>query len=287
MKATLGRTNNIINNIDAGLDRVRFLSGSTLKVIAAVTMFIDHFSKIVLQWLLNYYWFPMSETGAMRLDLYLNINDFNRIVLQGIGTMAFPIFCFLLAEGFFYTRNRKRYIGMMLIFAFISEIPFDLGFFSYLSTQDGTYPFYFRYQNVFFTLFLGLAALCCIDGFSYYGKSRTQKIKSVLLQAVGIAVMAGVAELIHCDYESRGVLFIAAFYVCRRNRIYQILLFLLIYIISTGNQPTAFMLFSCLLIMLYNGQRGKLKLKYFFYIFYPLHLAILYITTILLEWLLI
>lgn len=287
MRAMLEKINNGIKNIDSGLDGVRFLSGSALKVIAVVTMFIDHFSKIVLQWLLNYYWFPMSETGAMPPDRYLSIGDFNRIVLQGIGTMAFPIFCFLLAEGFFYTRNRKRYIGMMLVFAFISEIPFDLGFFGYLSMQEGTFPFYFGYQNVFFTLFLGLAALCCIDSFSYHGENRVQKIKSVILQAAGVAVMAVFAELIHCDYESRGVLYIAAFYVFRKNRIYQILLFLLLYILYTGNQPNVFTLSACLIILLYNGQRGKLKLKYFFYIFYPLHLSVLYITTVIFEWLLI
>lgn len=288
MKTLPNAINNTLNRIDSSIDNMRFLTGSAVKIIAIIAMFIDHFSKIILQMLLYYHWNPLADAGKISAEQFQHIDTFIHFWLQGIGTIAFPLFCFLLSEGFFYTRNRKRYISMMLIFAFISEIPFDLSFFSSVATQQGTFPFYFQYQNVFFTLFLGLVALSCIDGFSYKSNDldykKSKKIISLVLQIAGIAAAAIAAELIHCDYKSRGVLFIVAFYICRKNRIYQILLFLLIYILTTKSYPTLFTSIACLIILLYNGKRGNLKLKYFFYIFYPMHLALLYVASYILEW---
>ena len=88
---------------------------------------------------------------------------------------------------------------------------------------------------------------------------------------------ANVKPTFRCDYGLEGILYIAAFYVCRKNRIYQVLLFLLAYMVATGNQPPLCTLLACVLILLYNGKRGKLRLKYFFYAFYPIHIIILYL----------
>ena len=171
-------------------------------------------------------------------------------------------------------------VGLMFIFALISEIPFDIGFFSQYSQMEGTFPFYLKYQNVFFTLFLGLLTLVCLERLSCKSEVRTDKIKSAILQVICVATLALVAELIRCDYGMQGILFIVAFYICRNHRIYQVLLFLLAYMGATGNQPPLFTILACLLILLYNGKRGKLKLKYFFYVFYPAHIFILYLIQI-------
>lgn len=178
-------------------------------------MVIDHLCKIVFQWLLSDYWWGMINNGQMSQEQFYKIDNFIRFDLQSIGTIAFPLFCFLLAEGFQHTRNKKRYIGLMFAFALISEIPFDMGFFSRYSLMEGTFPFYLKYQNVFFTLFLGLLTLVCLERLSCKSEIRTEKIKSVILQVICVAVLALVAELIRCDYGMQGILYIAAFYVCR------------------------------------------------------------------------
>lgn len=152
----LDKTTGCIQNLEQRISHIQFLTGNSLKVIAVLTMVIDHLCKIVLQWLLSNYWGVMVDNGQMSWEQFQQIDNFIRFDLQSVGTIAFPLFCFLLAEGFRYTRDKKRYIGLMFIFALISEIPFDIGFFSEYSQMEGTFPFYLKYQNVFFTLFLGL-----------------------------------------------------------------------------------------------------------------------------------
>ena len=192
LKSILWKVNGGVQRLDDKLEHIQFLTGNTLKVIAVLTMIVDHICKIVLQWLLtDGYWGVMLDSGKMSWEQYQQIDYFIRFDLQSIGTIAFPLFCFLLTEGFKHTI---------------------------------------------------------------------------------------IAELFRCDYGLEGILlYIAAFYVCRKNRIYQVLLFLSAYMVATGNQPPLCTLLACVLILLYNGKRGKLRLKYFFYAFYPIHIIILYL----------
>ena len=273
----LGKTTGCIQNLEQRISPIQFLTGNSLKIIAVLSMVVDHLCKIVLQWLLPNYWWAMVDNGQMSWERFQEIDNFIRFDLQSIGTIAFPLFCFLLAEGFQHTRSKKRYIGLMLAFALISEIPFDIGFFGAYSRMEGTFPFYLKYQNVFYTLFLGLLTLVCLEIFSCKSDLPVDRIKSAVLQVLSIALFSGIAEEIRCDYGMQGILFISAFYVCRNHRIYQVLLFLLAYMGSTGNQPPLCTLLACLLILLYNGKRGNLKLKYFFYVFYPAHILVLYL----------
>lgn len=283
MGSILRRIDSVVDRIDHQIGKFQCLSGNALKLIAILTMFIDHLCKIVLQWLLANHWWPMMQAGKITFEQYRSIDYFIRFELQGAGTIAFPLFCYLLAEGFRYTRNRKHYICLMLFFAILSEIPFDIAFFANYSILEGTFPFYWDYQNVFFTLFLSLVSLVCIDQFSLTSDMQTTRNKAFVLQVVSVGVVALVSEVIRCDYASMGILFVVAFYLSRKNRIYQILLFLLVYMITTGNQPTIYIMIAGLIILLYNGKRGKMKIKYTAYAFYPAHITLLYLVMLIFE----
>jgi len=137
----------MIKRVDKRLQAVQCLTGNKIKIIACITMLIDHFSKIFLESIMNDKLFPLYLAGGMSTEQFYGIDAFQKNILNGIGTIAFPLFCLLLSEGFFYTKNRKRYIGGMLAFALISEVPFDIGFFSRYSIAEGTFPFYLQYLS--------------------------------------------------------------------------------------------------------------------------------------------
>lgn len=141
------------------------ITGSTLKIIAIVTMFIDHVGAAVIEHYMNI----LNANGAdycrdlitlkvpgLWAEWMGNLVAVQSIdmLLRAIGRIAFPIFCFLLVEGFLHTRNVKKYLVRLFIFALISDVPFDLAFFAEIGLN---------HQNVFFTLFLGVSALACID----------------------------------------------------------------------------------------------------------------------------
>ena len=137
----------MIKRVDKRLQAVQCLTGNKIKIIACITMLIDHISKIFLESIMNDKLFPLYLAGGMSTEQFYGIDAFQKNILNGIGTIAFPLFCLLLSEGFFYTKNRKRYIGGMLAFALISEVPFDIGFFSRYSIAEGTFPFYLQYYE--------------------------------------------------------------------------------------------------------------------------------------------
>ena len=183
--------------------------------------------------------------------------------MRAIGRLAFPIFCFLIVEGFYHTRNVSKYLFRLGIFAFISEIPFDLAIYGE--------PFYEYSQSVYFTLFIGLAVI--------YG---LQKLENINFSNIGlfflcqcIVILAGcmLAVIVRADYDAMGVILIAAFYLFREKKLYLIVAVLLITIFHGGMEGLASL--SLLFILQYNGQRGP-KVKYAFYVFYPVHLLALY-----------
>lgn len=180
----------MIKRVDKRLQAVQCLTGNKIKIIACITMLIDHFSKIFLESIMNDKLFPLYLAGGMSTEQFYGIDAFQKNILNGIGTIAFPLFCLLLSEGFFYTKNRKRYIGGMLAFALISEVPFDIGFFSRYSIAEGTFPFYLQYQNVFFTLFLGLLTLVIIEkvALKISGDGRKSKVTKILCQ-LGVVII--------------------------------------------------------------------------------------------------
>lgn len=189
----------------------------------------------------------LDHTGAV---LYPS-----QIWLRCLGRIAFPIFCFLIVEGFFHTHDVRRYMGRLGVFALISEIPYDLAF-------RGV-PLEYAHQNVFFTLLIGIGMMVLLE------RNREWPVKAViLLLAMWLAV------LIRSDYNFRGVLLIFVFYIFHESR----------WLAVTAGGFWNFLyqgviqkygVLSVLPLALYNGERGR-KMKYFFYIFYPAHLLLLY-----------
>lgn len=204
------------------------INGFALKWIALSTMTIDHVGMVL---------FP------------------NVVWLRMIGRIAFPVYCFLLVEGALHTKDIRRYLGRLLLFAFLSEIPFNLA-------HDGSIwnP---EYQNIYFTLFLGLLAVVCL---------RHQKR---LLGAAGAMVMIIGAEILHTDYGGGGVVFVLVFFVFYGKRLMQSIVFSATEFFLFGGLQNYGML-ALIPISLYNGKRGP-SLKYFFYFYYPAHLLVLYL----------
>ena len=101
----------MMNKIDGYFGKIQCLSGAALKLIAIISMLVDHANKALI------YPYLTSSTGF--LATVSNIFDV-------LGRIAFPLFCFMLVEGFFKTSNRKRYLLNLILFGIISEIPFDM-----------------------------------------------------------------------------------------------------------------------------------------------------------------
>lgn len=229
----------------------RGISGSTVKLVGIITMFIDHLAAAVLARVL-------LSPGGWSDQLY-DIYSFMRMV----GRLGFPIFCFLLVEGFGKTGSRAKYALRMGIFALVSEIPFDLAF--------NATVLEFGYQNVYFTLLLGMLALCTYD---FLQKHKMPTPVKWLLCGVALLLFMGLAELLQTDYGGMGVLTITVIYIFRNYKVLAIAGGCIVLTIMNLNEIPAFL--TLIPVAEYNGKRG-LKLKYFFYAFYPVHLLLLWL----------
>ncbi len=238
------------------------ISGFTLKMIAVVSMLIDHSAATILerQYLsVDAYWEGCYEVyHAMRV----------------IGRFAFPLYCYLLVEGFIHTRSVAKYMGRLLVFAFISEIPFDLAF------QHSIFDM--SYNNVFFTLLLGLLAIAAIDWLNrnmmWRGKSGFMGGCVLLLRclasmAVICICMITAEDLLFTDYGASGVAAIVLLYLLRRYPVISYVLAVLLLAAMDGTIEMAALL-MVIPLAFYNGTRGR-QMKYFFYAFYPAHLLVL------------
>ena len=227
-------------------------SGSVLKWIAIAVMFLDHIGACLLEvFVLNVH--GNSPLAGQIGNLYFWY-DFDQI-LRSAGRMAFPIFCFLLVEGAVHTRSPKRYLLRLALFAVLSEIPFDLA----LHNQT----FYWGAQNVFFTLLLGLLVILVFQRYPAEGW------KGML----ALAVSAAAAELGGTDYGAIGVAVIAVMYLLRERPLAASLISLAL--LALLNRQELYSAPAFLAMALYNGRRGR-QPKYFFYVFYPVHLLLLW-----------
>lgn len=220
----------------------RGISQEALKILACVTMLLDHIGAV---------YYPGS-------------------VLRDIGRISFPIFCFLLAEGYFHTHSRKRYALRLILSAMLAEVPFDLAFYGRI---------YWGHQNVMVTLFLGLLAVWAVQGSSH------GIVKAVV--AFG-AILA--AEYLQADYGGTGVLLILLFALTREMG-NQTLIRTGVMLILFGGMSSmvigrlgSFLItqqmlgvLSMIPIALYSGEKktGSIWVQRFFYLFYPAHLLAL------------
>lgn len=234
------------------------MTGSTLKIIAMLTMLIDHIGASLLE---NGVMRKIAGGSVASADIAA-LHSYNTwrmvdIVFRAIGRLAFPIFCFLLVEGFLHTRDWRKYFARLFLFSFISEIPFDLAFHRTWFYREG--------QNVFFTLWIGILVLVGMK----YIEEREDLVKSVQYILEILVVTAGyfLAEFLKTDYSGFGIVVIAMLYFLRKDRKSQTICGAILFLWEFS-APLAFVP-----IYKYNGKRG-LDLKYVFYFFYPVHLLL-------------
>ncbi len=259
-------------------------TGYHLKLIALITMLIDHIAAVVI-W--RVYVASFRITGSMQLSDFIGdkiivwVAEHQNLVytvyenMRLIGRMAFPIYCFLLVEGFLHTSNVKKYGFRLFVFAFISEIPFDWA----LTGQIWD----ISYSNVFFTLVIALAAMWAfsyIEKFAEFWKEKQWDafFGTLVVTMAGILVMAvcgGFAELVlKTDYGFAGIFAIVAMYLLRNTRTIGFVAGVFILTIFSSSTEI-FALCMLYPFISYDGTRGKALNKYVFYAFYPVHLLIL------------
>ena len=287
------------------------ISGSVLKMVAITTMLIDHLGAGLLLPLLSLPpTSPLSTNDhgiSFLFHRYLLTYEFYSL-LRIICRSAFPIFCFLLVEGLLHTSSRGKYLLRLLLFSFLSEIPFNLALFGGLRNAN--------HQNVFFTLAIGLAVIWGMDeilhsdhllrfrekGLRFHEKNRLfhekdrfflqkkgdlpSELLSILPYASCLLLVllgAGLANLLHTDYGAIGVLLIVLFYCFRKHRL--LASFLGWSLLSATLYLESYSFPAFLLCFFYNGKRGFLRgrAKYLFYFFYPLHLLLIYALRLLLA----
>lgn len=230
--------------INSLCSRIQFLSGAWLKLIAMVSMLVDHTNKALI--------YPYLVSSEGTLAAVSNLFDI-------IGRIAFPLFCFMLVEGYFKTRSKKKYLLNLLIFGVISEVPFDM--FSSASF------FNMNWNNVMFTLALVLVTIWIIDIL----KEKMQNIPKALWFFASFAVlliMCAAAMYLGLDYEHHAILIGYFFYLFHDVP----LLAVPFGYASIYTQPWSLLGFG--LTLTYNGKRGK-QFKLLNYLFYPVHLLIL------------
>lgn len=217
-------------------------SGAALKWLAVLSMLCDHLFK------------------ALALPF--------PYICQIFGRLAFPLFAFLLAEGAAHTRSFPKYWLRIAVFAIVSEVPFDLAFF-------GRY-WYTGHQNVFLTFLLALPVLWLLR----LSLERDRRFAYALPLATVAAAAA--AHLLRSDYGAGGVVCILLFGIVQRlPRQYRALgaVGILATFLQSGNTLQLWALLALVPILLYNGQRGHggKWLQYGCYLFYPAHLAGLFL----------
>lgn len=251
---------NVTKTIDFTRKKIHnfgFINTFTLKLIAIICMTIDHIGLCIGT---TYKDGSYYLTGLMSFDTYS--------ILRIIGRIAFPIFCYLIVEGLFYTKDVINYTIRLFVFALVSQIPFSL--------MTRRTPFDFsKNLNVYFTLFLGLITIAVIE---YCKVQRKREIINtpifVVISFVTILCTTTFADTINTDYAGFGVIIIVIFYVFKDKPLLTFLgLLIAIFLMSNGTELYA--LIALIPIILHNHKKGP-SAKYVFYTYYPAHMLILY-----------
>lgn len=254
---------------NSSLQEKNGISSAVLKHTAYVSMFIDHFFCVVF-----FAYMKWKIHQGFVVDGLYEVYQWGR----AIGRIAFILFAFMIAEGFVHTHNKEKYLIRLGAFALISEVPFDLAIHGSFFTMEG--------QNVYFTLFFGAMALYCID-----------KLQGRFLLQTGAVMLCCVAAiLLDTDYMIMGVLLIVVFYLTRKSFVLQFVAgsltiyfgIIAVYAIDFWENfysvsqlfqsgfTELYGLFAFVLIYFYDGKKGWQFPKSVYYLFYPVHLLLLY-----------
>ena len=260
----------------------RGLSARALKWIAMITMAIDH------------------AATALAVPAYLS-GRFARLPLmkiyQGmrlIGRLSLPLFLYLIVDSFFHTRNRRRFAAGLLVFALISELPFDAAITCSAGGWEGTPEELFACQNIYFTLLIGTLCLL-LSEYAAHGpaaliseaevqKRRRQKgqdvperplARSLWMTALITASGCALAYFLHVDYGIWGVLAMVSAYLIHQAGNQKLEIFGIVPVLAFGSALELAGLADAPLIFASSGRRGPIRHKWLYYIFYPAHLAVL------------
>lgn len=224
------------------------LSGNALKLIAITAMTVDHLTWVI---------FPGYQTNA------------GILVLHSIGRLTAPIMCYFIAEGYYYTHDRKRYAARLFLFALISHFAYNFAFgIPFVPFRTGI----FNQTGVMWALAWGLAALCVLNSVELKQWHKTGLM--ILICAISFCA----------DWSCIAVLVIVAFGTNRGNFKKQVgwmmafvTMYAAVYFFCIDKVYGALQMMVALsipLLSLYNGERGRWRgMKWFFYLYYPLHLV--------------
>ena len=233
------------------MKNLKCLPSFDLKILAILFMTIDHIWAI----------------------LFPNIR-----LLRAIGRLSFPIFIFLLIEGFTHTTNKRNYFLRLLFFAILSEPIYDFTFY-----KTFYYP---QNQNILFLLALSFIFLYLLSKINQFidQKVKTDSIIVKTLTHIYLTLFFGfLAIIFRLDYSIYGIMMVYFMYLFKSHLIYFMIIFLPITLLFLPNGSFQSLCFlSLILISLYNKEKGH-SLKYFFYIYYPLHILTLGIINTLLH----
>lgn len=222
-----------------------------------VTMFIDHAAVALI------YNCGLDEVSPFFETL--------GIAMRLIGRMAFPLYAFLLVQGFLYTRDWKKYVARVIMFAVISELPYNL-----VAGKKLLYP---AGQNTMFTMAVGLLCMKMLSDLEKFEHSTGKRwFGTVMVAGAGIAA----AEVCHMDYGMYGILLLMVFYVFRFRPVEQLMGGCVVLFFMYQNYYAFAAWIAIFLISRYNGERGR-KMGYLSYVFYPAHLLILAVAGMTLQ----
>ena len=262
------------------------LTSEKLKILAMGTMFLDHAAVAIV------YGSGLNEMSPLMENIGL--------AMRLVGRMAFPLYAFLLVQGFMWTRNWNRYVVRMTLFALISEIPFNL-----MVTGE---LWYSRAQNTIVTLLIGLICMKMLEtlekrfgltigpgnGLMVHRVRTTEekrmnecdfgdKILGITLAVWAVMAAMFAAELLRTDYGACGVLLITVIYIFRyRPAELAVAGCLAAALIYGFGIEVLFAWIAFFFISRYNGERGR-KLGLMPYMFYPAHLLAVWMAGVLIS----
>ncbi|MBE5731748.1 MAG: hypothetical protein E7353_01825 [Clostridiales bacterium] len=223
------------------------LSNNQLKIIAMLSMLVDHIG----------------------VELYPTLK-----FLRILGRLALPLFAYMIAEGCFYTKSRTRYLILLSTLAVLCQVVF------YITTES-------LYQGILITFSLSVITI-----FSFDNILKSENLFKILLGLIGLTFALYVALFMPIRYESEGFkidygalgMFMPVAIYYAPTKIIKLIAcaFMLVFLGIALQGVQFYALLALPLLALYNGQRGTPKLKYVFYVFYPLHLIAIYLASIML-----